>query len=600
MGFFRDAWNGVSHYFSATKDEIEAEWDEFQEEIDKTSSYDQSATSDVLQQTANGLSFVAEAAGSLVNNASTRALASETLEEIRDSQLYQDTSETLSEASEAIAQEVHTYLEENPELKAQLQYAEDTLEDKIQSGIEYAAEVAKEHPEALRNIGAIGAVAAAVVPVAKGAKMLGKAEHSLVNEYILSPEQNRQRFEEKILPELKKSYDFTSQENPTLHFTGGLPGAGKGDIVKDIKAHYDTPKILIADPDEFRKYHPKIEEIQEKFGPDASIITHPDASMFAKHTMNEALDNKINIIKDGTLNNAQNLEKLVTTAKAKGFEQEITIKAVNEYESLEGAFSRYARQYADEEQRHKARFVPPAYIKESKIKIEETAESIKDLDVKEFKIISRDGDIIYDQAIHHNASAKTMMQEATNLKNYPQEKIEALRENWDTTINRLKEIEAPQQVQESAKEIRHELATELHPIKARVMTKETGVVVGGVATYVGADKLHESVQSSNTLDQEVLEQRVDKQTHQTLDQTEVQDMQSNAPLDTTAKAEEHINKLFPHLQPTTNNEQSREQEALSNNEPQENYEVSLSFDTWLHENVNTSNDYSNDRGMEID
>jgi len=110
-----------------------------------------------------------------------------------------------------------------------------------------------------------------------------------------------------------------------------------------------------------------------------------------------------------------------------------------------------------------------------------------------------------------------------------------------------------------------------------------------------------TTQPSNTLDQEVLEQRVDKQTHKTLDQTEVQDMQSNKPLDTTAKAEEHINKLFPHLQPTTNNEQSREQEeALSTNESQENYEVSPAFDTWLNENVNTSNEYSNDRGMEID
>jgi len=503
MGFLKDTWEGFSNYLSATKEEVEKEWDEFKTEIDETSAYEQSTASDVLQQTANGLSFVAEAAGSVINNSATRALASETLEDIGNSQMYHDISENLSEVSTDIAQEVNAYLDENPELKAQLYEAGKSIDDKIDAGISYAKELAKEHPEALRNIGAIGAVAAAVVPVAKGAKLLSKADDTLPNHYILTPERNKEVFEEKILPKLKDKFDFTSQENPTLFMTGGLPGAGKSGIVAEIKSKHDLPQILIADPDKFRKHHPDIEEIQEKFGPDASIITHPDASMFAKHTMNEALDNKINIIKDGTLNNAQNLEKLVTTAKAKGFEQEITIKAVNEYESLEGVFKRYANQYADKPS--EARFVPPSYVKESKVKIEKTAERIKDLDIKAFKVIDRDNNIIYDQALHPNASAKELMQEATHLKNYPKEKIEALEQNWDATIDRLKEVDAPQNVQQSAKEIRHELATELHPIKARVMTKETGVIVGGVSTYVGADKLHESVQSSNILEENTID-----------------------------------------------------------------------------------------------
>jgi hypothetical protein len=617
MGFLKETWEGFTNYLGATKEEVKKEWDEFQEEIDETSAYAQSTTSDILQQTSNGLSFVAEAAGSVINNSATRALASETLEDIGNSQMYHDISENLSEVSTDIAQEVNTYLDENPELKAQLYEAGQSIDDKIDAGISYAKEVAKEHPEALRNIGAIGAVVAAVVPAAKGAKLLNKAEHSLVNEYILSPEQNRKRFEEKILPELKDKFDFTSQENPTLHFTGGLPGAGKSGIVDEIQSKHELPQILIADPDKFREYHPKIYEIQEKFGPDASIITHPDASMFAKHTMNEALDNNINIIKDGTLNNAQNLENLVTTAKAKGFEQEITIKAVNEYASLEGVFKRYANQYADKPS--EARFVPPSYVKESKIKIEETAERIKDLDVKAFKVIDRENTLIYDQALHPNASAKEMMQEATHLKNYPKEKIEALEQNWDATIDRLKEVNAPQNVQQSAKEIRHELATELHPIKARVMTKETGVVVGGVATYVGADKLHESVQPSNTLDQEVLEQRVDKQTHQTLPIIEIEDRQSiskEVSHETFNIDDVDFNKYLPqHLRSTNVVSQSYDipdmNRSIDTTNNLDNYAVDESqsiseaeqriYD-YVEQKYGNNDDYGNayDVGMEID
>jgi len=75
MGFMDNissTWNGFTNYLTSTKEEVVSEWDEFQDEIDKTSSYDQSTASDVVQQTANGLSFVAEAVGSLINNKSTR------------------------------------------------------------------------------------------------------------------------------------------------------------------------------------------------------------------------------------------------------------------------------------------------------------------------------------------------------------------------------------------------------------------------------------------------------------------------------------------------------------------------------------------------
>lgn len=508
MGILSDAWQGVTNYFSATKDEVVSEWDEFQEEVEKTSSYEQSTASDILQQTANGLSFVAEAAGSVVNNKSTRELAHETLDKVTSSELYHEASESLSEVSSQIEHEVHAYLEQNPELKAHLHEAGEAIEERIDAGIAYAKEVAAKHPEALRNIGAVGAVAATLVPAAKGAKLLSKADDLPIEKYILSPERNREVFEAKILPKLEASFDLSSKEQPTLFFTGGLPGAGKSGIVEAIQSKYKLPQILIADPDAFRKFHPDIEEIQERFGPDASQLTHPDASQFAKHTVGEALDRRANIIKDGTLNSAKGLEILVKESKALGYEHEITIKAVNEYESLQGVFGRYAGQYAEDPS--KARFVPPSYVKESKSNIEETAERIKALDVKSFRVIDRDNNLIYDQSIHVDASPKALMQEATDLKNYPQEKIAALENNWDSIISKLKEIDAPKHVQQSAREIRHELAKELHPVSARVMTKENAIVAGGVGTYMATKAVEESA----------LEQSDTKKTNETTNQPE--------------------------------------------------------------------------------
>ena len=37
MGFLKETWEGFTNYLGATKEEVEKEWDEFQEEIDKTS-----------------------------------------------------------------------------------------------------------------------------------------------------------------------------------------------------------------------------------------------------------------------------------------------------------------------------------------------------------------------------------------------------------------------------------------------------------------------------------------------------------------------------------------------------------------------------------
>ena len=221
---------------------------------------------------------------------------------------------------------------------------------------------------------------------------------------------------------------------------------------------------------------------------------HPDASLWAKRTLDEAMERKADIIKDGTLNNAKNLETLLDKASENGYKAEIQIKAVNAYESLEGVFGRYANQYAKEPS--EARFVPPSYVKESKVKIEQTAEKIQSMDVDAFKVIDRDGNTIYDQDIHREHSAQKMMQEATDLKNYPKEKQELLQEKWQHTVEKLKEVNAPAHIQRSAKEIQAELHRELHPVQSRVMSKESAIIAGGIATHMATDSLGQGNEST--------------------------------------------------------------------------------------------------------
>ena len=125
-----------------------------------------------------------------------------------------------------------------------------------------------------------------------------------------------------------------------------------------------------------------------------------------------------------------------------------------------------------------------------------------------------------------------------------------------------------------------------------IFNKETMIMGVGITTAVVANKLHENAIVENSLDQEVLEQRIDPQTYQTLDQIEIQDIQSSEePFDSTAKAQEIIDKKFPHLvSPQIQNDSTN----------------NVSYDNGLPDSINEylsqfeSQGYENDMGRDID
>ena len=103
--------------------------------------------------------------------------------------------------------------------------------------------------------------------------------------------------------------------------------------------------------------------------------------------------------------------------------------------------------------------------------------------------------------------------------------------------------------------------------------------------------MHEGASEESTLDQEALEQRIDPQSHQTINIIEIEDRQ-NSKIDTTAKAEELINTLFPHLQPTNINQ------AQHHKREEENQNESSSSQSYENRGVN-SNEYSEDESFSV-
>ena len=273
-----------------------------------------------------------------------------------------------------------------------------------------------------------------------------------LEDYKLSSDENRKHFKKNIMPILKEDFDFSRQKQPTAYFTAGLPGSGKSKVLDGWQK--ENNDIIVIDADELRKLHPQNSEIVDKYGADSSEITHPDAVKWVKQLKEEAVDNRANYIIDSSMRNPRSAEIEIGQALKNGYNVRVTMVAVNKYESLQGVFDRYANQYKHNSK--EARFVNPSLITEASTSIKESAATIDKLPVKEFKIVDRDMNVIYDKG-HTKGTAKDNYENFTVIKNWEPRKVEQLKENWGKIIENLDKIGAPTKVIEGAKEIRNDL-----------------------------------------------------------------------------------------------------------------------------------------------
>ena len=250
--------------------------------------------------------------------------------------------------------------------------------------------------------------------------------------FYLSEDENQKVFTNNIIPKYIKNYDFKSSNNPTVFLTGGLPGAGKSALVNMFKNKLNNDKTYVANSDEMRPFHPRYEEAMEKFGSEAGAAVHHDATIFSEKLINYAIEKKTDFIIDGTLKDPSKASSLIDSLLDNGYSVNITMIAVNKYESLHGIFNRYTEQYLRNPKT--ARFVNPKFIEIGKKQILESVEVISSKNINKFTIIDRDHNILYDSNINKDKSPVDIMKDSTNLKNWNQEKRDKLLNNFEKVI----------------------------------------------------------------------------------------------------------------------------------------------------------------------
>ena len=84
---------------------------------------------------------------------------------------------------------------------------------------------------------------------------------------------------------------------------GGQPGSGKSVLTDSIKNQ--TPNVVCINGDEYRSWHPKFSQIQEKYGKDSSKITAKFAGKVTEYLINRAIKEKYNVVIEGTFRTAE-------------------------------------------------------------------------------------------------------------------------------------------------------------------------------------------------------------------------------------------------------------------------------------------------------
>lgn len=134
---------------------------------------------------------------------------------------------------------------------------------------------------------------------------------------------------------VKRDYiqQIQSSEKPKLIFAAGQPASGKSNLPRKIIEDYPYESFVIVDMDEYRMYHPKIEDI-DKSNLDFVQSTNKFSIRMEKDILEYCLNNKISFIHIGTMRIYEYLKQtVIDIAKQKGFDIEVYALAVSNEQS---------------------------------------------------------------------------------------------------------------------------------------------------------------------------------------------------------------------------------------------------------------------------
>ena len=137
--------------------------------------------------------------------------------------------------------------------------------------------------------------------------------------------------------------DKTSMNRPIAIIVGGQTGAGKGLLISNGKKLFEDDNVIIINSDEFKPFHPKASEIAEKYSTYFTKVTDQETNTWTSNLFDEAIQNKYNIIFEGTMKNTR-IISTIQKLQENGYKVIVKALAVPFPDSLTAIHERYEEQ----------------------------------------------------------------------------------------------------------------------------------------------------------------------------------------------------------------------------------------------------------------
>lgn len=159
------------------------------------------------------------------------------------------------------------------------------------------------------------------------------------NPFVLSEEENKEVFNELILPAFleENKNNLVAQDRPFFSIITAPPGSGKTTMAKQYGKILGRPAVIFSS-DLFRKFHPHYETICAEHEKDRIRLTLPDSQQWSKRMTTYLITRRYNVIREHT----QSIYDYFGIAKSiSGYETECIFLGVDKKVAFTGAMTRY-------------------------------------------------------------------------------------------------------------------------------------------------------------------------------------------------------------------------------------------------------------------
>ncbi|WP_392564101.1 zeta toxin family protein [Orbus wheelerorum] len=209
-----------------------------------------------------------------------------------------------------------------------------------------------------------------------------------------------------------KQTQLSQQVSPKAFVLGGQPGAGKSTSTDKLEIGYKK-NIITIDLDSYRARHPNYQALYEKYGKELSSYTHQFAGEIKDKIQKRAVDNKYNIIIDGTLGNLDRTEQLINNLKNNDYQVYVLIHTCSKDISWNSVNNRYENALkAGEIPRHVPKEVHDQIVESLPKNVDKLSQSTK----IEYLIVHNREEKIYDSRIDNSLPSIAIQAEMNKNK----------------------------------------------------------------------------------------------------------------------------------------------------------------------------------------